>query len=102
MAATVNSKLIKTNPMDEDHIGTQLMRVSANMRRDVAELGELTSRLVQMFQVSPADYTLIESELGLAAGEGVLIWGYVNGANTQIVGDAAVQKLMNWLIAKPV
>lgn len=100
MATAVNTKIITTNPMDDDHIGSQLMRVSTNLRRDVAELSNLTARMLQMFSTTVPDYTLIESELGLVAGDGVVIWGIVNGANTQIAGDAAVQKVMNWMIAK--
>ena len=102
MAATVNAKLIKTNPMDGDHIGTLLMGISKNLRRDTADLSTLTARMLQMFDTTTPDYTMIESELGLAAGDGVVIWGIVDAANTQIAGDGAVQKLMNRMIAKQV
>ena len=105
MATAVNTVLIKTNPVDEDHVGTQLMRISANLRRDIADLGVLTARMQQMFAANPADYTLIESQMGLSAADsaknGQAVWGMVNGANTQLAADAAVTKITNWLIANP-
>ena len=102
MATAVNSKLITVDLMDDDNIGTQLMHVSANLRQDVADLNNLAARMLQMFSTTTPDYTLIESIMGLAAGDGVVVWGIVNNANTQIQGDASVQKLMNWLISKHV
>ena len=80
------------------NLGSQLINCAATMRQQISRLSEIQSQMVQMFDSTTSDYTLIEAQFGLQPGEGVILWGIVNGANTQIQADAAVLKLINWLI----
>lgn len=95
MATTVNSIALNGNL----NLGSQIIQCAATMRQQVSRLNEINNQMLQMFATTPTpDYTLIEQQLGLAPGQGVTVWGIITNANSQIAGDAAVQKFLFWFI----
>jgi hypothetical protein len=101
MATVVNTIKITNNQINSDlNLGSQIINCSADLRRAVSRLSEITNLMLQMFSTTavPPDYTMIEALLGLQPGQGIVIWGIITNANTQIAGDASVQKFINWIV----
>jgi hypothetical protein len=73
--------------------------LGADLRRAVDLLRDLRDRLERLknildTQVDGINYSLVESQFGLQAGDGVLIYNLVAGAFAA-VDAAAVQQLIN-------
>lgn len=74
-------------------------RLGADLRRAVDQLRDVRDRLERLknvldTQVDGANYTLVESQFGLQAGEGQLVYNLVTGAFAAVDG-AAVLQLIN-------
>lgn len=95
MATTVNSIALNSSL----NLGSQIIQCAATLRQQVSRLSEINAQMLQMFATTPTpDYTLIEQQLGLQPGQGVTVCGIITNANSQIAGDAAVQKFLYWFI----
>lgn len=74
-------------------------RLGADLRRAVDQLRDVRDRLERLknvldTQVDGVNYSLVESQFGLQAGEGQTVYNLVAGAFTA-VDAAAVQQLIN-------
>jgi len=64
--------------------GSRLVGISQNARQLVADISAVNLQLQHLFVATPADYTGVESQFGLAVGAGIELVTAIAAINTSL------------------